>query len=185
MDGDSEGSGSSGSSGDSGSGRGGNSGSSRVHLEDTTADVLWPMILGGVAGLRLHLPAHHAHLLTAAQEAPAWTALRMQRTVSSGVVRLHGFGPVTAGVRTSRMVFDDDGLFYEVVSRSARGGRQGRRGRGDGGEPNPPTTPAHENVHENEHENVHENGHENDPESDHQYDSDVDDMLTSKQCILK
>jgi len=67
----------------------------------TVDDVLWPLVLAAQRGIHVHLAAANGHLVRSADDALHWTALKMQRTAASGVVRLHGFAPTSAMVRAS------------------------------------------------------------------------------------
>lgn len=81
----------------------------------TTNDILWPFILAAVSGARIQLAKYNAHFQSLVGvegnnfDSLDWNSMSMQKTMSSGLVRLHGFGVSTARVEVRRMGYDSDG----------------------------------------------------------------------------
>jgi hypothetical protein len=86
----------------------------------TTNDILWPFILAAVSGARIQLAKYNAHLQSLVGvggsnfDSLDWNSMSMQKTMSSGLVRLHGFGVSTARVEVRRMGYDSDGHLQPI-----------------------------------------------------------------------
>ena len=80
----------------------------------TVNDVLWPLVVAVQSGARIFLSQPNTHLqnLDFGSQIPSetWTSLGASRTMSSGIVRLHGFGVRTSRVDVVRMSSSGRGI---------------------------------------------------------------------------
>ena len=80
----------------------------------TVDDIIWPIVAAVQSGSRIFLSQPNTHLqsLNFGSHIPSdtWTALGARRTMSSGIVRLHGFGVRTARVDVTRVTSNEEGM---------------------------------------------------------------------------